>query len=197
MTRVHLQARLRAIALVTTCASLVSCVPPPSLGTKLDSTSFVGTDGSSHALQPDGASRLTVLVFFANHCPCQAAHDARLRELYARYHPQGVDVFAVDSEVSASLERDRAEALARAYPFPILIDSGGALARSVGAVYATETVVIDRSATIRYHGGIDSDKRDLHDSAVPFLRDALDDLLAGGSPRRPESKTFGCALQTF
>jgi peroxiredoxin len=166
-------------------------------GTEVGAVSLPGTDGASHALEPAGAARLTVLVFFADHCPCQAAHDARLRDLYALYHSRGVDLFAVDSETEASPERDRAEATKRAYPFPILIDHGGALARRVGADYATETFVIDRSGAVRYHGGIDSDKRRLHDDATPFLRDALDDLLTDRPLRRTESKALGCALQTW
>jgi peroxiredoxin len=159
--------------------------------------SLAGTDGTSHSLAPQGSARLTVVIFFAGHCPCQAAHDPRLRELYASYHPRGVDVLAVDSETSATLERDRAEAVKREYPFPILIDAGGALARSVGAEYATEAFILDRSGSVRYHGGIDSDRSHLRDDATPFLREALDDLLADRTPRRSESKALGCALQTM
>jgi peroxiredoxin len=174
-----------------------ACAHPALLGTKLAASPLPGTDGATHALEPSEGGRLTVLFFFANHCPCQAAHDARLRELYAAYRPRGVDVFAVDSEIGATPERDTAEATRRAYPFPILIDHGGALARRLGAEYATEAFVVDRSGAVRYHGGIDSDKRTLHDDATPFLREALDDLLAERPPRHAESKALGCALQTW
>jgi peroxiredoxin len=174
-----------------------ACGHSGAVGVTLAASPLPGTDGATHAVQPGGDTRLTVLVFFADHCPCQAAHDGRLRDLYALYHPRGVDIFAVDSETDATAERDASEAAKRAYPFPILIDHGGALARRVGAVYATETFVIDRSGTVRYHGGIDSDKRRLHEDAIPFLRDAMDDLLAQRPLRRTESKALGCALQTF
>jgi peroxiredoxin len=183
--------------LVLTVAALAAACAQSTLPMNLATSSLPGTDGTSHTLEPGGATQLTVLVFFADHCPCQAAHDGRLRDLYARYHPRGVEVLAVDSETDATPERDAAEAAKRGYPFPIVIDHGGALARRVGAVYATETFVIDRSGTVRYHGGIDSDKRRLHEDAIPFLRDALDDLLAERPLRRPLSKALGCALQTF
>ena len=185
------------LRVLTLLAPLAAACAHATVGTEVGAISLPGTDGATHALEPAGGARLTVLVFFADHCPCQAAHDARLRDLYALYHPRGVDLFAVDSETEASPERDRAEAAKRGYPFPILIDHGGALARRVGADYATETFVVDRSGAIRYHGGIDSDKRRLHDDATPFLRDALDDLLAERPLRRAESKALGCALQTW
>jgi hypothetical protein len=193
--------RARSVALsALTLASavlLLACGPPPVTGTILAPIALAGTDGVSHRLAPEGDARLTVVIFFAGHCPCQAAHDARLLSLYALYHPRGVDVVAVDSEASATLERDRAEAQKRNYPFPILLDSGAALARSVGAEYATEAFILDRGGSVRYHGGIDSDRSHLRDDATPFLRNALDDLLADRAPRQAESKALGCALQTM
>jgi peroxiredoxin len=138
-----------------------------------------------------------VLVFFAESCPCQAAHDARLMALAERYRDRGVDVFAVDPEPGATPDRDAASARRRGYPFPILVDHGGALARRLGAEYATESFVIDRQGVVRFHGGIDSDKSALHDDARPYLRDALDDLLLGHAPRLAEAKALGCALQLW
>jgi len=182
---------------VIVAINAAACGRSGTIGATLAARPLPGTDGATHIVQPSGDTRLTVLFFFADHCPCQAAHDARLRDLYAIYHPRGVDIFAVDSEASATAERDAAEAAKRAYPFPILIDHGAALARRVGAEYATETFVFDHAGTLRYHGGIDSDKRRLHDDATPFLREALDDLLADRPPRRTESKALGCALQTW
>ncbi len=187
----------RGFTIAAATLLVAACAPPQALGTKLPPQALAGTDGAAHAVTPETAARYTVLFFFADHCPCQAAHDARLRELYALYHPRGIDVFAVDSEVKATLERDRNEATERLYPFPILLDPGGALARRVGAEYATEAFVVDRDGVVRYHGGIDSDKRTLHPDATPFLRDALDDLLAERPLRHTESKALGCALQTW
>ncbi len=140
---------------------------------------------------------LTVLVFFSPHCHCLAVHEPRLKELYERYHPQGVDFVMVDSETGGTAESDALEASRRGYPFPIARDPGAKLADALGAQYATYSVVLDAQGRLRYHGGIDSDKSHLHDDAQPYLRDAIEDLLAGRSPRVAEGKTLGCALQTW
>jgi hypothetical protein len=139
----------------------------------------------------------TVLVFFSPGCHCLTLHDARLRELYERYHPRGVELLMIDSETGGSAERDVAEAQRRGYPFPIARDPGAKLARALGARYATYSVVVDGEGRIRYHGGIDSDKSHLHADARPYLRDALEDLLSGRSPRVAEGEALGCALQTW
>ena len=58
-------------------------------------------------------------------------------------------------------------------------------------------VVFDRRETVRYHGGIDSDRTHLRDDRTQYLRDALDDLVAERDPRVAEGKTFGCALRKW
>jgi peroxiredoxin len=190
----------RPVSLLVVLASLIACsacAHARIIDTPILARSLVGTDGATHPLRPAPNARLAVLFFFANHCPCQAAHDRRLRDLYALYHPRGVDVMGVDSEIGATVDRDAGEVARRRYPFPILLDPGGALAHGVGAEYATESYVLDRNGIVRYHGGIDSDRKTLHDDATPFLGDALDDLLADRPLRRAEGKALGCALQMW
>jgi hypothetical protein len=164
-------------------------VPPVALA---------GQDGAVRdARSLAGDAALTVFVFFSPDCHCLAEHEARLRALDAAYGPRGVHFFMVDSEVRASVERDEEEARRRGYSFPILIDRGARLADAVGADYATYSVVVDRAGRLRYRGGIDSDRDHLRDDAVPYLGNALCDLLDGRDPRIADAKTLGCALQKW
>ncbi len=144
-----------------------------------------------------GSARLTVLVFFSARCRCLDQHEERLKALYDQYRARGVQLLMIDSEANASPERDEAEAQRRGYPFPILGDRGGRLADQLSARYATYSVVTDGEGRIRYRGGIDSDMNHLRDDATAYLRDALDDLLAGRSPRVAEGKTLGCSLERW
>ncbi len=152
-----------------------------------------GTDGADHAIVAPGA-KFTVIEFFSHHCPCQEAHDPRLRELAQSYGPRGVAFYAVDSESGATIERDQKESTAREYPYPVLIDGGGKLARAVGATYATYTIVLDAEGHVLYGGGIDTDKSHLTDGATPYLKNALDEALASGKVKTPRTEAFGCAL---
>ena len=187
------------VRLVIACAlGSAGCAHAPLLNTTVPTAALPGTDGVAHSIYAGSpAGRFTAIVFFAQHCPCQAAHDARLATLASLYRDRGVDLFVVDPEVDASVERDRAEVARRGYPFPILIDKGAALAHRLGAEYATETFIVDAQGVVRYHGGIDSDKNTLHEGARPYLRDALEDLVEGRGPRLAEAKTLGCALQIW
>jgi hypothetical protein len=139
----------------------------------------------------------TVLVFFSPHCHCFITHEERLRELYARYHDRGVAFYLVDSEIGASGRKDELETRARAITYSPWMDAGAKLADEVGAEYATFTVVADARGRVRYRGGIDSDRDNLHDGAIPYVADALDDVLAGREPRIMEAKALGCTLQKW
>jgi thiol-disulfide isomerase/thioredoxin len=152
-----------------------------------------GTDGKDHALLTPG-KKLTVIEFFSHHCPCQEAHDPKLRELAQIYEPKGVAFFGVDSEAGATVDGDQKEATTRAYPYPLLIDKGGKLAKSVGARFATYTVVLDASGHVLYGGGIDSDNSHLTPDATPYLKNALDEALAGTAVKAPRTQAFGCSL---
>ena len=184
------QAAILAILLSAACAARATQVlrgGPPT---------FAGTDEQTHVVPERPPYRFTVLVFFSKHCHCLAAHDERLRRMYARYRLSGVQFFAVDSEVTADVARDREEAEQRSYPFPILIDPMGRLARTLGVLSAGHAVVLNGRGEVAYEGGIDSDKVHLHDDATPFLSNALDDLLADRAPRVAVTDTPGCALHT-
>jgi len=159
------------------------------------------TEASVFAASPADLPRLTrgatltVVVFFSAHCPCQRAHDEKLRELAATYEPQGVRFLLIDSEASSSLTNDAAEARQRQYPFAILSDPAGQWAEKFGAVYATYTVILDPALRARYHGGIDSDQARTTATAEPYVRNALTDLLHGAEPRVSHGKTLGCSLR--
>jgi peroxiredoxin len=184
---------VRSAAFAAACSWLGCATAPPPPPTAATPAVLEGTDGRPHSVpSPEGA--LTILEFFSATCPCQAAHDQRLRSIAADYAGRGVAILAVDSEVDAKVERDRAEAARRGYPFPVVVDPGGVIARAYQAEFATYIVLMNRAGDVLYRGGIDSDKRHLHPDATSFLRDALDDALAGRPLRRPEGRTLGCAL---
>ena len=154
-----------------------------------------GTDGTLHTIVPREQGAYTVVIFVSPDCHVLAAHDDRLRKLVTDFGSSRVRFLAVDSEVDANIERDRALAGDRRYPFPIVVDRGADLARSLGATYAGHTVIVDHTGAVRYRGGIDSDRVKLRDDATAYVADALTDLLAGKPPRVAESKSLGCALR--
>jgi peroxiredoxin len=188
---------LRITTLVGLLA-LTACSSALPAATQVPSTPLVAADGGTRDVRALAAGApFTVLVFFSRTCHCLDQHDARIRALYDEYHPRGVQLVMVDPEVRATRETDAAEAARRGYPFPLLLDPQAKLADALGAEYATYSVVVDAQGNVRYRGGFDSDKTHLREDATPYVRNALDDLLAGRPPRVAEAKTLGCALEKW
>ncbi len=159
---------------------------------------LAGTDDAPHTLSSKTSNtRATVYVFFSDHCPCMRAHDARLVALANDFASRGVRFFAVDSEVGAAVAAEKDHARERNYPFPILVDEGARAARALGAEYSTYSVVVDERGDVVYRGGLDSDHTHLTNDAAPYLRDALDDVIAGRSVHHAQTEALGCALRTW
>jgi peroxiredoxin len=178
-------------------AMLAACGPAaPRASTALPDHRLASTEGGSRSLADlVRQAPLTVVVFFSADCACQRAHDARLNDLALAYRSRGVQFVAVDAEVTATAAHDLAEARARGYPFPMLSDPEGLSADALGAELATQTVVLDGGGRVRYRGGLDSDRTTLTASVSPWLKDALDRLLAGREPELAETTSLGCVLR--
>jgi hypothetical protein len=172
------RAALLAFAMTASCAAPA---PAPSV----------------RELAPQGTEKYTVVLFFSADCHVLRAHDARIRQLAVDYAGRGVRFVALDPEVGATGARDREEASRRGYPFPIVVDKGAKMAKAFGAEYAGHAVVLDRDGAVVFRGGIDSDRVRLTDDRIPYLGNALADLVAGRAPRVAEAKVLGCALRTW
>lgn len=164
---------------------------------ELPDVTLPGSDGVTHRLR--GPARETVVEFFSSHCPCQREHDPRFKELYERFAKEGVAFFAVDSEAGVTLPALAAEAKARGYPYPILLDEGGKLAKALSAQFCLTSIVADAAGRIRYYGGIDSDRTCSHkaEGAHPYLMNAIAAVLAGRDPSPARTKPMGCWLQRW
>lgn len=136
----------------------------------------------------------TVVVFFSATCPTVAAHDQRLIDLWRAYQGKEVAWLMVASESDVTLAALVEEQKHRGYPFPLLWDTDATFARGLGVRYASQAFILDHEGNVAYAGSIDSDRRFLHDDAEPYLKHALDALLAGSAPPRTPSAAYGCAL---
>jgi peroxiredoxin len=154
--------------------------------------SLPDTDGLQHG--PDG---VTVVVFTCNHCPYALAWHDRIAQV-ARDYPD-VRVLAINPNDAERYPADSyaamQERVAREdWPLPYLRDESQEVARSFGARTTPDVFVLDGEGRLRYRGAPDSDHRD-PSRAASWLREALDALLAGDEPARPETEPVGCSVK--
>ena len=113
--------------------------------------------------------------------------------LALKYAGENVRFVGVNSSHGETAAETRAHFKEAGLPYPILMDKNGSVADRFGASVTPEAFVIDAGGTLRYHGRID-DSREPDKVTSNDLQNALDALLAGKQPARPDISAFGCAI---
>jgi hypothetical protein len=140
-----------------------------------------------------------VVVFTCNHCPYALAWHDRIADVARDYEDRGVRFLAVNSNDPDRYPRDSPEAMRRRveqepWPMPYLHDATQDVARAYGAKTTPDVFVLDGERRLRYRGAPDRDHGD-PGLRASWLREALDAVLAGEVPARPETKPVGCSIK--
>jgi peroxiredoxin len=167
-----------------------------SIGERAPEFQLPDTAGQTHS--PDGAAA-TVVVFTCNHCPYALAWHERIVEAARDYADRGVRFLAINSNDAQRYPRDSYEAMQRRvaqehWPMPYLHDSSQEVARAYGAQVTPDVFVLDGDRRLRYRGAPDSAYDDPSQDAA-WLREALDAVLAGREPERPQTEPIGCSIK--
>lgn len=155
-----------------------------------------GVDGQRHSLDDLKDAKLVVVVFAANHCPVVKAYERRLIRFVDDYRDKGVEFVAisVSKQATDQLPQMKARASDSGFNFPYLIDPSQKIGKDYGATHTPHVFVLDSQRRIAYMGKID-DHLDESKVSEPFLRDAVDALLAGKSPEVSETRQVGCDIE--
>ena len=93
------------------------------------------------------------------------------------------------------MDHMRTRAKERGFNFPYLRDPGQEVAEAYGPVATPDFFVLDKDRIVRYRGRLDDNHKDPRAVTKQYLRDALDDMLAGRSPRTPATPPYGCSIK--
>ena len=145
------------------------------------------------------AASATVVVFTANGCPYALAWHDRIQQVARDYADQGAVLIQVvgndeTGHPEDSLESMRKRVANAEIAGPYLRDADQEAVAAYGATATPEVFVLDRQGVLRYHGAPDADHDDPAESAR-WIRDALDDVLAGSPVRRPRTSPAGCSTK--
>jgi peroxiredoxin len=155
-------------------------------------------EGRTVTLDP-AVHAASVVVFTANGCPYARAWHDRIQQVARDYAGRDVAVLQVVSNDDADHAEDSVDAMRRRvaagdFAGPLLHDADQAVAQAYGATATPEVFVIDTDGVVRYHGAPDADYDDPAQNAA-WVRDALDDVLAGREVARPSTSPAGCSIK--
>lgn len=172
-----------------------------SIGDRAPAFELPDTGGEAHRLgQASGEVAATVVYWTCNHCPYALAWEERLHAVSRDYAPRGVRFLAVNSNDAERYPHDSPEAMRErveqegGWPLPFLHDASQEVARAFGAQRTPDVFVFDGELRLRYRGAPDEDYDDPGQDAA-WVREALNAVLAGEAPERPETEPVGCTIK--
>ena len=153
-----------------------------------------GVDGKGHSLAEYRDAQAVVVVFTCNHCPVATMYESRLIEFAKKYEKRvQVVAISVSRNPADGLEKMKARATEKKYPFPYVYDESQKTGREYGATATPHFFLLDGKRKIAYMGAFD-DNFDADQAEKHYLSDAVEAVLAGEMPRVRESLQRGCAI---
>jgi peroxiredoxin len=171
------------------------------LGTEAPAFSLPDADGAMHSLEDAAGSKAYLVMFICNHCPFVKHVADELARLARDYEPQGVAVFAINSNDVEKYPEDgpaamKAEAANRGYVFPYILDADQSVAKAYLAACTPDFYLFDADRVLVYRGQLDGSRPG---NNVPVdgrdLRAALDTVLAGESVPEDQLPSLGCNIK--
>lgn len=145
-----------------------------------------------HQFQFPSEKSGTVVVFISAKCPCSASHEEVLKSLSREFPEfQFIGVHANSDESAEITKKHFAETK---LPFPVIQDTQSALANKLGALKTPHVFVLNGKGDVVYQGGV-TDSHVGPTAKNNFLKDVLEDLHAGKTPRHKEGRALGCYIQ--
>jgi peroxiredoxin len=172
---------------------------PIAIGEQAPDFRLPAVGGEEHGLAA-GSFAATVVYWTCNHCPYALAWHERMLEVARDYSDRGVRVLAINSNDAERYPADSPEAMAQrvesegGWPHPYLHDEEQEVARTWGAERTPDVFVLDDQLRLCYRGAPDADYEDPSQGAA-WVREALDAVLAGQEPERPETEPVGCTIK--
>jgi peroxiredoxin len=159
-----------------------------------------GVDGKTSSLASFSSKPVLVVFFTCNHCPYVQAWESRFVEVQRDYAAKGVQLVGINSNDETEYPEDdfahmKARAKEKGYNFPYLRDESQQVAEAYGPVSTPDFFVFDQDRVLRYRGRLDDNHKDPKAVKQRYLRDALDDVLAGKVPRVPVTPPYGCSIK--
>lgn len=144
--------------------------------------------------------QVVAVIFIGNNCPYVQPYLGRLKQLQTEFASEGVTLIGINANDGTkdrveSLERMKVFARENGLNFPYLRDVAQDVARSFGADKTPEAFVLDHQGILRYRGLIDDSPADAAAVQVPYLRQAIGQLLEGQPVTITSTDPVGSEIQ--
>jgi peroxiredoxin len=173
------------------------------VGDKASDFKLKNVDGKQVSLASFPNAKGFVVIFTCNHCPYAKAYEDRIIEIDKKYKVRGFPVVAINPNDPQAIPEDSYEAMItratqKGFTYPYLIDETQEVYQKYGAQRTPHVFLLEKkgsSLIVRYIGAIDDNYQDATKVTAPYLRNAIDAVLAGKIPDPDFTKAIGCSIK--
>ena len=184
-----------AVSLILIVSLGLSAIEP---GDKVENFRLLDQKGGSHELFYYDDKKALVFLVQGNGCPIARHAAPRFQELRDIYSTQGVEFFMLNSNLQDNRLSIREEAKEFSYNLSILVDESQIIGESLELSRTGEVFVVNpKNWSVAYIGALDDRltyENQKKEASVHFLKDAIDELLAGKVVSTPRTESLGCLI---
>ena len=150
------------------------------------------TGGGSASLSAYNGQKAVVVIFVNPACAFTRLYQERLAALNSTYGGRGVQFMFINVPINLDASQGGGAS------FATFSDDDGAASTTLGVSKTTEAVVLQPaggSFTVRYRGAIDDNPQVASGVQQPYLRQVLDNLLAGRPAGVADKRAAGCLIK--
>jgi len=164
-----------------------------------DFNNLDGADGKTHSLSDLKDKDVVVICFTCSTCPYAVDYEDRLIALTKKFEAEGgkAAIIAINPNLVQDdlLPAMQERAKKKGFNFIYIHDaSRQQIAKSYGATYTPEFVVLNKARKVVYMGAMD-DSPDGKNVTTKYVEDAVAATLAGKKPAVAETPAVGCAVR--
>ena len=153
--------------------------------------------GKEHSFSEFADRRFVVVAFLGSECPLARVYGTQLETMAVEYQNLGVSFVGINSNQQDTPTEIGFYARKHGISFPLLKDPGNRVADKFDAKRTPEVFVVDSDRNIRYRGRIDDQFGVGYarpDATQSYLKQSLDELLAGQVVSVPQTDAVGCHI---
>lgn len=135
-----------------------------------------------------------IIFFWQSRCPCVKRYENRINNLYKKYSNLGVNFIYVSSNNNESFNTVISEYHHRKSLLPLFRDRNGALAWLLKAKSTPSAAIINNHGDMVFLGWIDNEREEKDNHRIPYLENALKELLLDVDISIKTSPMFGCPI---
>ncbi|MEE4214569.1 MAG: thioredoxin family protein [Bacteroidales bacterium] len=164
---------------------------------------LLNIDGKYLSLSDYKDAKGFIVIFTTNHCPYAVAWEDRIIDLDKTFKSKGYPVIAINPNSAEAYPEDSYEKMIeraeqKGFTFPYLHDTRQEIYKIYGATKTPHVYVLKKESDklkVAYIGAIDNNYRDASEADEHYVRDAVNNLLAGKKPDPDFTRAIGCSIK--